>query len=136
MNLAKPPFSIKDQLRALSASLAASAFVAVTQIITRSEISDSLYAALVCFALSIPVLAGCSIQPPAIPPKSGHFTLLAVVRLTAFVSAIAVAVLGLALCFFHFSQFIGCLFLLSVFFTFFFVPRRKSEYGAPLADGK
>ena len=70
----------------MSASFAASAFVAVTQILTRFDIPPCLNAALVCFAVSIPVLAAFSVQPPIVFPRDGRYTLLRIVRVGAFIA--------------------------------------------------
>src|SRR4051812_12536715 len=97
----------------VSASLAASCFVAVTQILTRTDpLPPALFNAVCIFALAIPPLAALSMITPVDPAKvqktgNVYVTFLFISWLTA--------VVGFWFLFSYFSTLVAVLFGVSVF---------------------
>lgn len=86
--------------------------MAATQLMTRSDLSRSLMISLCCFALSIPILAGCYLNPPDMHPAADNWSNL--LRFVLYMVASGVSVVGLLFFFCHFHGAVGALFAVGV----------------------
>jgi hypothetical protein len=99
----------------VSGTLSGSCFVALTQIVTRDKVSDTLHYAALCFAIAIPCMAAYCLYPPTFQRHGGTWPLAYSLFHLFYVVVLLVTFFGLALLFFSISLLAGFLFCVGFF---------------------
>jgi hypothetical protein len=86
--------------RLINGALAGSCFVAVTQIITKDNVSDCLYAATICFAVAIPGLACYFLYPPTFQRERKDWSRTYSLYHLLYLFVASLSLIGFALLFF------------------------------------
>jgi len=100
--------------RFVSGTLGASAFVAITQLVTRSELPPVLYAATICFAVTVPCMAAFYFYPPTFRRKDGRWPLAYSAFHVVYVVTLLAGFAGFALLFFSFGWWPGSAFVVAI----------------------